>query len=979
MMLGNENDNGIASTSNVGIGASTADTVESNPRVKNDVEPEEISIKSKNLDRVDSNASLNETFLLKAENEIVTEAMVAEEKRMLEKDEKERLEQAANEEFDEHIAQQRMNRLKFLLTQAGTYSKWLASRLEIRQKEQAEKAARPQPVAEPPAAIPEATMDTTGGESTEPAAETDGSKRRSSRRVSTNEKRKDPPTSDRSTRSSKRAKGKASDDLITDAAKVDAAQLKKSAVPSGPRSHRQPNLVTGCTMREYQLVGMEWLISLWEQGLNGILADEMGLGKTLQTIAFLAHLVEMGVWGPFLVVTPLSTLANWVSEVQRFTPTLKVVLYHGTPGERADIRKNKMSVLGTGFPIVVTSYEIAMNDRKFLQKIKWKYIIVDEGHRLKNMNCRLIKELKMYSSANRLILSGTPLQNNLAELWSLLNFLMPDIFENIEDFESWFNFEELKDDDNSTKLLDKPATASIVSSLHEILKPFLLRRIKTEVEVDLPKKKEYLLFAPLMPKQKELYDACVRGINSLRDLLTQKLEDRQKKESTEQEGAEDSVEANNEPVEANAESSKMQVEAKVAEVDKMVEDEEVAADEDKDGEDAVSRRKSVRLRNSISYKENVSDNDYFDMLERRAEEDALNDEKPKPALGSEKTAGQIVGNQKLQNLIMQLRKVCNHPHLFDVPTNDDDDNYNRATQTIKSQRKGEKSSELAVRLPDIVACSGKMLMLERMLPALFERGHKVLIFSQMTKMLDIIADWLEFVKKWHFCRIDGNVSIETRREQIAEFNNNPEIKLFLLTTRAGGLGINLTAADTVIIYDSDWNPQMDLQAQDRVHRIGQTKPVIIYRLVTNGTVEKRILDRAASKRKLEKLVIHQSHFKGSSRYYQSNKKVADLAELASILSSDDRESVTVGDVDPGNADSDMILLDRVISSYELERILDRTPESFEKKVSAGPGGAGAADANTEGNEDGGTGHVRFKEVDEARDEGNDLLASTNME
>jgi ATP-dependent DNA helicase len=206
-------------------------------------------------------------------------------------------------------------------------------------------------------------------------------------------------------------------------------------------SARQPALVTGGVLRDYQLAGVEWLISLWENGLNGILADEMGLGKTLQTIGFIAHLKSMQVAGPYLIVTPLSTLANWVNEFKRFAPSINVLLYHGSKEERQHMINRKMpkkKETNADFPVIVTSYEIVMNDRKFLQRYHWKYIVVDEGHRLKNMNCRLIKELKTYSSANRLLLTGTPLQNNLAELWSLLNFLLPDIFDDLDMFQSWF-------------------------------------------------------------------------------------------------------------------------------------------------------------------------------------------------------------------------------------------------------------------------------------------------------------------------------------------------------------------------------------------------------------------------------------------------------------------------------------------------------------------------------------------------------------
>ena len=284
-------------------------------------------------------------------------------------------------------------------------------------------------------------------------------------------------------------------------------QLRKRKEPGQENyTGKQPDNIQG-TMRDYQINGLQWLISLYENGLNGILADEMGLGKTLQTISFLAHLVQVGVNGPFLIVAPLSTLRNWEQEFQKFAPSISVVFYHGSIPERNELRSKKIAEKkGKIKPaVVLTTYEISMNDKKHLQKIDWKYIVVDEGHRLKNLNCKLIRDLKEYKTANRLLLTGTPLQNNLAELWSLLNFLMPEIFTDLQDFENWF------DDIKGSQEGDIESKTSLVSTLHQVLKPFLLRRVKSDVACDVPLKKEYVLYAPLMPKQKELYDAILSG------------------------------------------------------------------------------------------------------------------------------------------------------------------------------------------------------------------------------------------------------------------------------------------------------------------------------------------------------------------------------------------------------------------------------------------------------------------------------------
>ena len=290
-------------------------------------------------------------------------------------------------------------------------------------------------------------------------------------------------------------------------------QLKKRKEPGATMEFgKQPDNIVG-QMRDYQITGMQWLISLYENGLNGILGDEMGLGKTLQTIAFLAHLVQVRIHGPFLIVAPLSTLRNWEQEFSKFAPSIEVAFYHGSIEERKELRSTRLKQKKGKMQcaVVLTSFEIVMNDKKHLQTIPWKYIVVDEGHRLKNLNCKLIKDLKAYKSANRLLLTGTPLQNNLAELWSLLNFLMPEIFSDLQDFENWFeDIKQLQAENAESKI-------SLVATLHEILKPFLLRRVKSDVVLDLLNKKEYILYAPLTFKQKELYDAILRG--DIRTLL----------------------------------------------------------------------------------------------------------------------------------------------------------------------------------------------------------------------------------------------------------------------------------------------------------------------------------------------------------------------------------------------------------------------------------------------------------------------------
>ncbi|CAN6196774.1 unnamed protein product [Urochloa humidicola] len=504
-------------------------------------------------------------------------------------------------------------------------------------------------------------------------------------------------------------------------------------------------LLTGGKLKSYQIKGVKWLISLWQNGLNGILADQMGLGKTIQTIGFLAHLKGKGMHGPYLIVAPLSTLSNWVNEISRFTPSLASIIYHGDKVARAELRRKFMpKTVGPDFPIVVTSYEMAMSDAKFLAIHKWKYVVVDEGHRLKNSKCKLLREMKRIPMDNKLLLTGTPLQNNLAELWSLLNFILPDIFSSHEEFESWFDFSG-KGNEQQEETEEK-RRVHVVSKLHAILRPFLLRRMKEDVEQMLPRKKEIILYANMTEHQKQIQDHLVK-----------KTFDNYLHEDA----------------------------------------------------DIVLKRPGIK--------------------------------------------------SMMRNLFIELRKNCNHPDLVVSPL---------------------EATGMYPPPETILEQCGKFQLFDRLLNFLLEQKHKVLIFSQWTKVLDIIEYYLDS-KGLVVCRIDGSVKLEERRRQIAEFNDlNSSMNIFLLSTRAGGLGINLTSADTCILYDSDWNPQMDLQAMDRCHRIGQTRPVHVYRLATSHSIEGRMIKRAFEKLKLEHVVIGKGQFE-QERAKPNN--ALDETELLALL------------------------------------------------------------------------------------------------
>lgn len=650
---------------------------------------------------------------------------------------------------------------------------------------------------------------------------------------------------------------KATSDAIKDL--QDAPDLNISSKPTS--GSRQPSLVTGGVLKDYQIAGVEWLVTLYENGLNGILADEMGLGKTLQTIAFLAHLREKGSNGPFLIVAPLSTLDNWVNEFNRFTPSIPVILYHGTPADRENMRTQYLfKKTDKTYPIVVTSYNMIMNDSKFLRRILWKYVIVDEGHRLKNMNCKLIQELKSYDTANRLLLTGTPLQNNLSELWSLLNFLLPDIFHDAALFQSWFDFSALQRENGTQELIANESKSKLVSSLHAILKPFLLRRMKSDVELELPPKREYILYAPMTAAQQELYKRLLD--RDVKDYLMNKI-----------------LEARGLLRDDGHATSKKRLRTRSKQ----------------QPEPTRPKRRATALKPG-SYTE-ISDTAFFNALDSSA--DVESDEDNEEIMQAEQiaNASRAVANKKLQNIIMQLRLACNSPHLFYTPWDD-------------------QQSEIAEPTEAIVNDSGKMLLLDRLLPELFKRGHKVLIFSQFSKMLDIIEDYARYLRDWDICRLDGGVSQNDRKLEISKFNQAAtSCNLFLLSTRAGGLGINLVSADTVILFDSDWNPQQDLQAMDRAHRIGQQKPVIVYRFATASTVEQTMLERADAKRQLEKLVIQKGKFRNSS----ATNKVSAEEELRSLLLGDDGlEEFVVKER------GDVILTDE-----EVDELLDRSAIAYD--------------------------------------------------
>uniref|UniRef100_A0A8K9UVJ0 DNA helicase n=1 Tax=Oncorhynchus mykiss TaxID=8022 RepID=A0A8K9UVJ0_ONCMY len=570
------------------------------------------------------------------------------------------------------------------------------------------------------------------------------------------------------------------------------AKVKKSEKPpANPvvdptiKFDHQPDYLdtTGGTLHPYQLEGLNWLRFSWAQATDTILADEMGLGKTVQTAVFLYSLYKEGhSKGPFLVSAPLSTIINWEREFELWAPDMYVVTYVGDKDSRAVIRENEFSFEGNAirggkkaskmrkdssvkFHVLLTSYELITIDQAVLGSIDWACLVVDEAHRLKNNQSKFFRILNNYPLQHKLLLTGTPLQNNLEELFHLLNFLTPVRFNNLEGF-----LEEFAD----------IAKEDQIKKLHDMLGPHMLRRLKADVFKHMPSKTELILRVELSPMQKKYY-------------------------------------------------------------------------------------KFILTRN-------------FDALNTRGG-----------------------GNQvSLLNVVMDLKKCCNHPYLFP----------GAAMEAPKIPNGMYEGSALT-------RASGKLTLLQKMMVKLKEGGHRVLVFSQMTKMLDLLEDFLEN-EGYKYERIDGGVTGGMRQEAIDRFNapGAPQFA-FLLSTRAGGLGINLATADTVVIYDSDWNPHNDIQAFSRAHRIGQNKKVMIYRFVTKASVEERITQVAKKKMMLTHLVVRPGL--GSKTGSMSKQELDDILKFGTEELFKDE----LGEGDNKEDDSQVIHYD----DKAIDRLLDRNQES----------------------------------------------------
>lgn len=465
-------------------------------------------------------------------------------------------------------------------------------------------------------------------------------------------------------------------------------------------------------LRSYQKEGVKWMSFNFRAGRGCILADEMGLGKTAQSLALIHHCLKVRPGLPALIVVPLSTVVNWEREAKRWVPDAYLVTHIGKQAGRDFAREHDWyhapvegadgSLRSMKADIVLTTYETVTADRQSFAKVKWCTMVVDEAHRLKRIGGKLGNDLGTLSVERICLLTGTPLQNNTAELWSLLNFVDSKHFSDAEDFEAAFG---------------GMVKASQVERLQQVLGPYLLRRLKSDVEQKLPPRSETLVECELAPLQKKCYRA-------------------------------------------------------------------------------LFERNFSFLRQGCESKENFAN---------------------------------------FANIMMEVRKCCQHPFLLDG---------------VEAAVAPEGASTNI-----LVSSSGKLQLLDKLLPHLREGGHRALVFSQMTRVLDVLEDYCR-ARGHSYVRLDGSVTGSARQEAIDHYcAEDSDTFLFLLSTRAGGQGINLVQADTVIMFDSDWNPQNDAQALARAHRIGQTRQVQVYRLVMRGSYEKEMFTRASMKLGLEQAIF----------------------------------------------------------------------------------------------------------------------------
>jgi helicase SWR1 len=752
-------------------------------------------------------------------------------------------------------------------------------------------------------------------------------------------------------------------------------QVTQSSTPQPGSNLKTPiPFLLRDTLREYQHDGLDWLAGLYANNTNGILADEMGLGKTIQTIALLAHLAcEHEVWGPHLVIVPTSVILNWEMEFKKWCPGFKILAYYGTQEERK--RKRLGWKTEDKWNVCITSYQIVLRDVQVFKRRRWHYMILDEAHNIKNFQSQRWQAMLTFNTRARLLLTGTPLQNNLTELWSLLYFLMPADgteqniggFANLREFQEWFKKPSEQILEHGRDQMDTEAKG-IISKLHKVLRPYLLRRLKADVEKQMPAKYEHVEFCRLSKRQRELYDSFLsredtRGtlasgnylsiINCLmqlrkvcnhpdlfldrpimtsfpmeksaiagfeiKELLVRRRllkEDPMSKASLEF--------LNLVPTKHERFSGAVTARSAMLSAQRVLMD--MRENQRNRAQNALTNLDPSTAKSNLLYLESASRWGRFEELQHCVYLNALRRQQ-KPIYGKQLLELLTIGvnerplrpkpkrrNQMLtwlentspalssmvptlslraEALDTIIRKfACVTPPVVarDMTSLALTRRGASTVQTaIDSSTKDpfhEARMRLSIQFPDkrlLQYDCGKLQTLAKLLRKLQAGGHRALIFTQMTKVLDILEQFLN-IHGHKYLRLDGSTKIEQRQILTDRFNNDTRILAFILSSRSGGLGINLTGADTVIFYDLDWNPAMDKQCQDRCHRIGQTRDVHIYRLVSEHTIEANILRKANQKRMLDDVVIQEGEF--TTDYFNKMSVQDVLGEESSLLDGD---------------------------------------------------------------------------------------------
>jgi helicase SWR1 len=752
-------------------------------------------------------------------------------------------------------------------------------------------------------------------------------------------------------------------------------QVTESATPQ-PGTHLKtpvPFLLRG-TLREYQHYGLDWLAGLYANNNNGILADEMGLGKTIQTIALLAHLAcEHEVWGPHLVIVPTSVMLNWEMEFKKWCPGFKILTYYGTQEERKRKRLGWRSE--DAWNVCITTYQLIIQDQQVFKRRRWHYMILDEAHNIKNFESQRWQVMLKFNTRARLLLTGTPLQNSLTELWSLLYFLMPEErqqegvsgFASLQEFHDWFKKPSDQILEHGREKMDDEAR-NIIGKLHRVLRPHLLRRLKADVEKQMPAKYEHVEYCRLSKRQRELYDGFLnrddtRGtlasgnylsiINCLmqlrkvcnhpdlfidrpimtsfpmersavadfeiKELLVRRCllrEDPMTKASLEF--------LNLVPTKHERFSGAVTSRSAVLSAQRVLMDMREA--QRLRAQNALHNLDPSTAKSNLVYLESASRWGRFEELQHCVYLNALRRQQ-KPLYGTQLINFLTLGvnvrphrpqprrrdrlmtwlestSPALDDMVFTLSRrsqevrpiiqkyACVTPpviardltRLTLTPRG-----VNVIQNAVESSERDpfhEARMRLSIQFPDkrlLQYDCGKLQTLDKLLRKLQAGGHRALIFTQMTKVLDILEQFLN-IHGHKYLRLDGNTKVEQRQILTDRFNNDNRILAFILSSRSGGLGINLTGADTVIFYDLDWNPAMDKQCQDRCHRIGQTRDVHIYRLVSEHTIEANILRKANQKRMLDDVVIQEGEF--TTDYFNKMSARDVLGDESALLDGD---------------------------------------------------------------------------------------------